>query len=199
MTRLEIKIAGYGGNGVITLGKLITVTAILHCKGLTAAQSESYGAAARGGACWTEVIIDDENKIIDYPRSIPGNTDIAVFFSNPAAKQYASEVKRDNGIIIYDPKTVDESNFSDYHMLYKIPAQDIAKELIKNPLTANVVIFGAICALLDKFSYESAKETVINNVPKKVIDVNLLAFNAGYSYMNELKNKKVAVPISINN
>ena len=124
MTRMEIKIAGYGGQGVITLGKLITVNAILHCKDLTAAQSESYGAAARGGACWTEVIIDDEYKIIDYPRSIPGNTDIAVIFSNPAAKRYASEVKRDNGIIIYDPKTVDEANFSSHHTLYKIPAQD---------------------------------------------------------------------------
>ena len=105
----------------------------------------------------------------------------------------------DNGIIIYDPKTVDEANFSSYHTLYKIPAQDIAKNLINNPLTANVVVFGAICALLDKFSYESAKDTVINNVPKKAIDVNLLAFNAGYGYMNELKNKKVPIPISINN
>ncbi|MHA1795775.1 MAG: 2-oxoacid:acceptor oxidoreductase family protein, partial [Promethearchaeota archaeon] len=58
MVRTEIKIAGYGGQGVITLGKLITITAVKFVDELNAAQSESYGAAARGGACWTDVVLD---------------------------------------------------------------------------------------------------------------------------------------------
>ena len=93
MVRTEIKIAGYGGQGVITLGKLITATTIMHQTNMTAAQSESYGAAARGGACWTEVVLDDESQEIDYPRTIPGNVDIAILLTNAAVKRYIGEVK----------------------------------------------------------------------------------------------------------
>ena len=106
MTRTEVKISGYGGQGVITLGMLITSTAIMNTENLAAAQSESYGAAARGGACWTEVVLDNETDEIDYPRTVPKNVDVGIFLTDEAVGRYLGEVKKKGGLIIYDPTSI---------------------------------------------------------------------------------------------
>jgi len=71
MTRFETRIAGYGGQGVITLSKMIITASTLY-EGLAGTQTEAYSAAARGGKCWAEVVIDLDKtvKVIDYPKAL---------------------------------------------------------------------------------------------------------------------------------
>ncbi len=187
MTRTEIKISGYGGQGVITLGMLITATSIMHMEHLSASQSESYGAAARGGSCWTEVVLDDEHEEIDYPRTVPKNVDVGIFLTDEAVSKYLGDVKRDGGIIIVDPTTVSKVRAKKSQILYNIPAQQLAHEEIKNPLTANVLMFGAFTALTGVLGKDAAVQGVKDFVPPKAIDINVKAFNLGYDYAMKLK------------
>ena len=71
MTRFEVRISGYGGQGVITLSKMI-VTASALFENLAATQTEAYSASARGGKCWAEVVVDLDRDVdlIDYPKAL---------------------------------------------------------------------------------------------------------------------------------
>ena len=71
MARYEVRIAGYGGQGVITLSKMIITAASMY-EGLARTQTEAYSAAARGGKCWAEVVVDldKDAKLIDYPKAL---------------------------------------------------------------------------------------------------------------------------------
>ncbi|MFX1450106.1 MAG: 2-oxoacid:acceptor oxidoreductase family protein, partial [Promethearchaeota archaeon] len=181
MPRTEIKISGFGGQGVITLGKLITAAIIKHTKGKTAAQSESYGAMARGGSCWTDVIIDDAD-FIDYPMTITGNVDIGIFLSDLAVTRYKDVVKKKDGIIIYDPMIISKVKGKKTQKLYSVPAQQIADEEIKEPVTANVVMFGALTGLTEIISEQAALKTIEEFVPPKAIALNIKAFETGYKF-----------------
>ena len=65
--RREVRIAGFGGQGVITMGSILAVAAGIF-EDLEVAQTQSYGPEARGGACRSEVVISDEP--IDYTRPL---------------------------------------------------------------------------------------------------------------------------------
>jgi len=187
MPRIEIKISGFGGQGVLTLGMLITSTAIIYMNNLNATQSESYGAAARGMSCWSEIVLEDTTEDIDYPRTSPKNVDVGIFLTDEAVEKYLGEVKR-NGIIIYDPTSVSKVRAKKTQIVYKIPAQQIAKETLKNPLTANAIMFGAFTALSNLLEKEASLQGIKDFVPPKAIDINVQAFNIGYDYAIELKN-----------
>ena len=186
MTRTEIKISGYGGQGVITLGMLITASSIMHMENLAASQSESYGAAARGGACWTEVVLDNEVDEIDYPRTVPKNVDLGIFLTDEAVSNYLGEVKK-TGTIIYDPTSVSKIRAKKAQTLYSVPAQQLAREKLNNPLTANVIMFGAFTSLTGLLEKEAALNGVKDFVPAKAIDINVEAFNLGFEYGIKLK------------
>ncbi len=189
MARTEIKISGYGGQGVITLGKLITATVIMHMDNINASQTESYGAAARGGSCWSEVVIDDDSSVtfIDYPRTVPGSTDIGIFLSEQGAGKYLKDVKKKGGVIIYDPIAIEKIKTKKTQTLYKVEASRIAKEELNMPVTANVILFGAFVGLTKVISVDAAKETVKEFVPQKFLDINIKAFERGVKLAEELK------------
>ena len=186
MSRTEIKIAGYGGQGVITLSKMIAAAAILHQDGITATQTEAYGAQARGGACWAEVVLSDED-MIDYPRAIVP-VDVLMVFSEEAARNYKGDVKK-GGIAIYDPFTVRAKRFKVKATRYAVPANEIATEELKMPVTQNSIMFGAFIGITGLITEESGKICVENFVPKKFLDVNLKAFARGLEIGNKLKTE----------
>ncbi|NVM55108.1 MAG: 2-oxoacid:acceptor oxidoreductase family protein [Candidatus Helarchaeota archaeon] len=186
MTRTEIKIAGYGGQGVITLSKMIAAAAILHQKGITATQTEAYGAQARGGACWAEVVLSDED-MIDYPRAIVP-VDVLMVFSEEAARNYRGDVKK-GGIAIFDPLTVREKRFRVKATKFPIPANQIATEELKMPVAQNSIMFGAFVGITGLITEESGKICVENFVPKKFIDINLKAYEKGLEIGKKLKTE----------
>ena len=185
MTRTEIKIAGYGGQGVITLGKMIAATAILHQQGTTATQTEAYGAQSRGGSCWSAVVISDE-EMIDYPQAmIP--VDILIVLSEEAARNFKNEVKPD-GIAIFDPLTVTAKKFKVKAKTYEVPANQIAMEELKMPVTQNTVMFGAFVGITESVTEEAGRSCVQDFVPEKFVDINLRAYERGLEIGKKLKD-----------
>ena len=180
MTRTEFTFSGYGGQGIITMASLLAKGALLY-EGKEVAQTEAYGAAARGGSCWAEVIISDKN--IDYPRAM--SSDFLIILTEAAASAFKKKVKK-TGIIFRDPLTVARFKAKKTQKLYDIPAQQTAREEFKMPVVANVIMFGAIVAITKLISRDSAKKTVETSVPKKALETNLKALEKGFQIADEL-------------
>jgi len=173
--RTEIKIGGYGGQGVITLGRMLTQCAV-HYKKLAAVQTSAYGVAARGGSCWTEVVISDED--IDYPRVI--KPDYLIIFSQDAALKYGKMIK-DDGVILYDSSIVKELPTKKGITIHQIPATRICREKFKSPLYANILMLGFFVALTNVMSKKDARKLIKTTLPKHTIESNLKAFEYGHS------------------
>ncbi|NHI94384.1 MAG: 2-oxoacid:ferredoxin oxidoreductase subunit gamma [Candidatus Lokiarchaeota archaeon] len=185
MTRTELKLAGYGGQGVITLSKLIAEGVMLY-ENKEVAQTEAYGAAARGGSCWAEVVISDDE--IDYPRAV--EPDIMVLLSKEAANAFKKDVKKD-GVFIVDPTTVSRFKARN-NVVYQIPATDIAINELKMPVVGNVIFLGAIALLTGIMSKDAARKTVEKSVPQKALDINLKALEKGFELAEKAKKEAEA-------
>jgi 2-oxoglutarate ferredoxin oxidoreductase subunit gamma len=182
MSRYEIRIAGYGGQGVITLSKMIITASSLY-ENLAATQAEAYSAAARGGKCWAEVVVElDKNiDLIDYPKALQPY-DFLIILSAEAASDVKPDFVKDNGtgFLIWDTSTI--SKFRAAKRVNKalgIPIQKIAVEKFGNIVFGNTILFGIFTVVSGIFSEESAIETVKKFVPSSTIDKNLEAFELG--------------------
>ena len=141
--RVDIRIAGFGGQGIILAGIVIGKAAALY-DDLFAVQTQSYGPEARGGASKTEVIISDTE--IDYPKV--QKPDIFVAMSHEALIAYLDDLK-DGGTLIVDPDLIKEDeviSFVRKHKIkfYKAPVTRTAEEKIGLRIVANIVMIGAI-------------------------------------------------------
>jgi 2-oxoglutarate ferredoxin oxidoreductase subunit gamma len=182
--RKDIRIAGFGGQGIIMAGIVIGKAAALH-DNLNAVQTQSYGPEARGGASKTEVVISDEQ--IDYPKV--QEPDIFVALSQEGLTAYIDDLK-DNGILIIDPDMVNEEDiqsFVDEHNIkvYKAPVTRTAIEKIGLKIVANIVMIGAITRMTKVISEEAARQAVAESVPPGTEKKNLQAFEAGAQLAEE--------------
>ncbi len=167
----EIRICGFGGQGVILAGFIIGKAACVFSD-FNAVQSQSYGPEARGGAARSEVIISDEK--IGYPR--PTGVDLYVAMAQEAFDTYRSDV-RDDTVIIIDPDLVPKHDIG--RPLYKVQVQKIAEEL-GNKIVTNIAMVGAMTGIYDLLDKEAVKKAVIDSVPKRFTDLNINAFEKGY-------------------
>ena len=130
--RQEVRIGGFGGQGVIMTGIVIGKAASLF-DGKNAVQTQSYGPEARGGASKTEVVISDEP--IDYPKvQAP---DIFIAMSQTALMKYKDDLKEE-GILIIDPDLVNEDDIADFVADKKI-------KLFRAPATRTATHDGCDC------------------------------------------------------
>ncbi|MBE6500248.1 MAG: 2-oxoacid:ferredoxin oxidoreductase subunit gamma [Methanobrevibacter thaueri] len=177
--RTEIRIGGFGGQGVILAGIILGKSACLF-DGKQAVQTQSYGPEARGGASKCEVVISDSE--IDYPKV--QNPDILIAMSNEALIKYIVDLK-DEGTLIVDPGTTDIEDvreFIDQHNIkvFKAPATKTATDEIGLKIVANIVMVGAITKITKVISKESAIKAIEASVPKGTEEKNIKAFEAGY-------------------
>ncbi|HTX61987.1 MAG TPA: 2-oxoacid:ferredoxin oxidoreductase subunit gamma [Methanobacterium sp.] len=182
--RKDIRIAGFGGQGIILAGIVIGKAAALH-DNLNAVQTQSYGPEARGGASKTEVVISDEQ--IDYPKV--QHPDIFVALSQEGLNAYMGDLK-DYGTLIIDPDMIREEDiipFVKEHNinLYKAPVTRTAMEKIGLKIVANIVMIGAITRMTKVISEESARQAVAESVPPGTEKKNLEAFEAGAELAGE--------------
>lgn len=177
--RVEIRIGGLGGQGIIKTGLILAMASCVHGD-KEAIQTASYGPESRGGHCRSEVIISDED--IDFPKV--EQPDILVAMSQEAYLEYAGDLK-ENGILIVDPDLVANQNENLSARVYEVPATRIAEELGER-IVGNVVMIGAFTAITNLLNAEHVKESIKLNVPKKSIAMNLDAFEKGYKYGEEL-------------
>ena len=182
--RKDIRIAGFGGQGIILAGIVIGKAAALH-DDLFAVQTQSYGPEARGGASKTEVVISDEE--IDYPKV--QRPDIFVAMSHEALAAYLDDLK-DGGILIVDSDLVKEEEVipfvKEHHInYYKAPVTRIAEEKINLRIVANIVMVGAITRITGVVSEDAARNAVEESVPPGTEKKNLAAFDAGVELADE--------------
>ena len=167
----EIRIAGFGGQGVILAGFIIGKAAAVFSN-LNSVQSQSYGPEARGGAARSEVIISDEK--IGYPR--PTSVDIFVAMAQEAFDTYRVDI-RDDTVIVLDPDLVPRHDIG--RKVYKVRAQKIAMDL-GNKIVTNIAMVGAFTAIFGELDVEAVKKAVLDSVPKRFTELNMKAFENGY-------------------
>ncbi len=178
--RTEVRICGFGGQGVILAGIILGKSASLF-DNKEAVQTQSYGPEARGGASKCEVVISDSE--VDYPKV--QNPDILVAMSNEALIKYIVDLK-DNGTLIVDPGTTDVEDVRDFieeHNIkvYEAPATKTATDEIGLKIVANIVMVGAITKITEVISKEAAIKAIEASVPKGTEEKNIAAFEAGYA------------------
>lgn len=178
--RTEIRIAGFGGQGVILAGIIVGKAASLF-DGINAVQTQSYGPEARGGASKTEVVICDDE--IHYPKVI--SPDILVAMSHEALIAYLDDLKN-GGMLIIDPDMIDESEIESFvkeHNIkvYKARVTKTAEKDIGLRIVANIVMVGAIARFTEVISHDAAKEAILDSVPPGTEKKNIQAFEAGYA------------------
>ncbi len=191
MNRYEIKIAGFGGQGVITLSKMIAHAGAIHSD-LTVAQTEAYSAAARGGKCWAEVVVDLDKgeKLIDYPKALEPY-DFLIVLSQAAAEEIKpTMVKNDpkSGYVIWDNKMIEKFRGVQKMKALAIPVQELAIELFGGAVYGNAILFGAFTKIAGIFPVEAAKKTLEYFVPKATLAKNLEAFALGMAKAEEFLN-----------
>ncbi len=176
----EIRICGFGGQGVILAGFIIGKAACVFSD-FHAVQSQSYGPEARGGAARSEVIVSD--KKIGYPR--PTGVDLFVAIAQEAFDTYRGDV-RDDTIMIIDPDLVPRHDIG--RPLYKVQVQKIANDL-GNKIVTNIAMVGAIAGIYDVIDKDAMKKAVEDSVPKRFIKLNMNAFDKGFEAGRKAKNE----------
>jgi 2-oxoglutarate ferredoxin oxidoreductase subunit gamma len=181
--RKELRIAGFGGQGVVLSGQIIGQAVAVYDKQF-AAFVQSYGPEARGGSCTAEVVADQEP--IGYPYlTDPG---LVVALSQDAFNKYGKNLPEQTQVII-DPDLV-KPEPSDKRAYLTVPANRMAREMGR-AVVANIILLGFLAAVTDFVSPAALRESVLDSVPKGTGEFNLKAFDLGYKYGQEnVKNHK---------
>ena len=178
-TTTEIRLAGSGGQGLITAGIILAEAAIFDNKNVV--QSQSYGPEARGGASRAEIIIADGP--IFFPKATW--VDIFLAMSQKACDQYSFDIKNE-GIFIVDTTYVKQIPTSS---AVAIPISSATREKFGKELFSNIVALGVICEVCKVVSAKALKAAISNRVPDGTEKINLEAFTLGQKLAKEvLKN-----------
>lgn len=175
MSRTEIRLTGFGGQGIILSGYIVGKAAAIHDK-KEATFTQSYGPESRGGACSAQVIISDEP--VHYPHLIAPA--ILVVMSQEAYNKYAPTLG-DGALLIVDEDLVEIGEIANDVKLLSVPATRLAEELGRK-IVANIVMLGFFATVTDVVSMEALREAVRTSVPKGTEELNLKAFQKGYEY-----------------
>ena len=175
MQLTEIRIAGFGGQGVILSAVVIGKAASI-LEGGFATMTQSFGPEARGGACSAQVIVDSKPVLYPYVT----NPDVLIVMSQEAYTKFAPELKQ-GGTLIVEQDLVKISGLSSAGKVYSCPATRIAEELGKR-MVLNIVMVGFTAAVTQLISKESLRQAVADSVPQHFRELNLKAFDRGYEY-----------------
>ncbi len=183
--RTEVRIAGFGGQGVILAGIVLGHAAAVYER-KKAVQTQSYGAETRGGAARSEVVISSDK--IDYPKVI--SADITITMSQESFEKYGTDVKPRSALFV-DADLVSNLPAAAGATIYRVPATKIAAEEFKKTLVANMVMLGAVSAVTRVVGLQSLERSVGQVAPKGSVDLNLRAMNRGFEWANaNLKPKQ---------
>lgn len=172
MKRKEVRIAGFGGQGVILAGLTLGRAAALY-DNKYAVVSQSFGPEARGGACAAEIVITDEP--VDFPRVTDPSA--LVIMSQEAFELYARGRPRPRDLLI--DKDLVEVPAGTTPPPTAIPFTATAEQLGKKIVT-NMVMLGALDGKTGVVSPESLKRALADVVPAKALDLNMRAFERGF-------------------
>ncbi len=177
MRLTEIRIAGFGGQGVILSAIVLGKAASIYENGF-ATMTQNFGPEARGGACSAQLMISDSPVLYPYVTQ----PDITVIMSQEAYNRFAQELKP-GGILIIEEDLVRVSNLNRDKKVYSIPATRFAEELGKR-MVLNSVMVGFFTAVTKLLSADAVRKSVADSVPPAFRELNLKAFDKGLEYGN---------------
>jgi len=182
----EIRVAGFGGQGVILAGMIIgRAAAIYDDRHVTLTQS--FGPEARGSACSVQLIVSPEPVLYPYLT----HSDILVVTSQEAYTRFAPSL-RPRGTLIYEEELVKPAHIPEGTNAFHIPCTRLASELGRK-LVQNVVMVGFTAAVTGIVSPDAARKAVRDSVPRGTEDLNLAAFDKGLEFGLTVYGKLEAV------
>lgn len=186
MSETSIIIAGFGGQGVVFLGRLIAYGGMLDGKEVSC--FPSYGAEMRGGTANCTTIVSD--AMIGSP--IVKDPDILIAMNEASLKRFQPSIKT-NGLLIYDSSLVKSPELRQDLQTFGIPASEIAASITNSQAKpANMVMFGALlgaAGLVKEDNALNALERLASSKRKKGIEDNKNAIKKGMEYIADKKSK----------
>jgi 2-oxoglutarate ferredoxin oxidoreductase subunit gamma len=172
MERCRLVFSGSGGQGVVTAAIILAEAAAVH-ENLEAVQSQTYGAAARGGATRSDVIISDEP--INFPKVIQPN--VLITLTQEAYSKY-QQIIRPGGLLITDKRYVTTSRKVDAIQV-EMPLYDTVMEKIGKPVVFNISMLGALLTLRPLVKEASILKVLEARFPWEFIALNKMALEVG--------------------
>ena len=176
MAKTDIKIGGFGGQGIILTGFIVGKAASIF-DNKYATMTQAFGPEARGSACSSQVIVSDD--VIKYPYV--KKPQVMVIMSQEAFTKFSPQIDPHGMMPIGLPNSV---------KLFKIPATRIAEELGRK-IVLNIVMVGFFTAITGLIEKSAVRQAVETSVPKGTEALNLKAFDQGFDWgvrQNEEKN-----------
>lgn len=168
--RVEIRLAGSGGQGLILAGMVLAEAAGLY-EGREVSMAQSYGPEARGGASKAEVVISD--SIIDFPQCT--RVDLLLALTQEAADTYCWDL-RPGACVLVDSDLVTHPPTS---LAVGLPFTSVARDKLKKIMVANVVALGAISEIGGFVSRRALERALLARVPKGTEELNKKALSEG--------------------
>lgn len=172
--KMEIRLAGSGGQGLVLAGIILAEAAILY-DAKNAVNTQSYGPEARGGASKSEVVICESD--IDYPKC--EQVDVMLCLNQESLDKYLSDLKK-GGMLILDDELCEQVSEDEETIICRIPFTALAHDEIGKGFVANIIALGAIGGLTDCVSRQALERAVLGRVPKGTEGLNQKALAVGY-------------------
>lgn len=170
----EIIMAGFGGQGVMSMGKMLAYAGMK--EGKEVSWMPSYGPEMRGGTANCTVIISDKK----IPSPFSSKPDVIMVMNRPSLEKFIDRIKT-GGLLILNSSLVNQDIVRNDLDLIKIPANQIAGELGSDKI-ANMVMLGAYICKTNIVQLETLKNSLENILPPRnhdLIPLNLKALDRG--------------------
>ena len=170
----EIIISGFGGQGVLSMGKILAYSGLMDDKEVT--WMPAYGPEQRGGTANVTVIVSDEK--ISSP--ILSKFDIAIVLNQPSLEKFEPKLKS-GGILIYDGYGIINPPTRKDITIYRIDAMDKAAEM-KNAKVFNMIVLGGLLKVAPVVSTNGVEKALYKTLPERhhaMIPLNMQAIEEG--------------------
>ena len=177
----EIIISGFGGQGVLSMGKILAYAGIMEDKQVS--WMPAYGPEQRGGTANVTVIISDE--VVSSP--IISTYDTAILLNQPSLEKFENKVKP-GGVLIYDGYGIHTPIARKDIRVYRVDAMDAATEM-ENPKAFNMLILGGLLKIEPMVQMENVIKGLKKSLPErhhKLIPMNEAAILKGMESIKEV-------------
>lgn len=173
--------AGFGGQGIMSMGMLLTYAGMLENKEVS--WLPSYGPEMRGGTANCSVIVSD--KPVGSP-TVTTNATCAVVMNLPSLEKFEADVQK-GGVLMINSSLIEKKAKRDDIDVYYVPANDLALEM-GNTKVANMIMLGAYLAIKDTVEEESVIEAfkkVFGPKKEHLVPLNKEALKKGFEYIKK--------------
>ena len=178
MANYQLRFSGTGGQGIMLIGDLMAYYyGLIEDKQIVLLKS--YGPEARGGACRSELIVDEEEC---YPAVT--RPDFLLAMSQQAYDLYTEDAD-EKTLILIDEELVKRTG-DRLPLIHRLPLTEIAKEKTGKVICANIVALGAMTRLLN-IDHDAMLNVLKEKLPQRILDINLLAYEEGYKALGEIE------------